>query len=118
MTWYQRKQENKYHSKRTEYGGEIFHSKKEANFAWELDMRKKARDIKDVKRQVKIPLDVNGYHICNYIIDFVVIENDGTETWTECKGFETETWRLKWKLTEAVYADRIKKGEIKLLVVR
>ena len=48
----------------------------------------------------------NGYHIANYYIDFVIQENDGTETWKEVKGFETDVWRMKWKLTEALYGDR------------
>jgi hypothetical protein len=46
---------------------------------------------------------VNGCHIASYYIDFVIQENDGTETWEEVKDFETEVWRLKWKLTKALY---------------
>jgi hypothetical protein len=116
--WTLKKQENKYHAKRAEFNGEVYASKKEASYAWELEMRKKAKDIKDYRRQVRIPLDVNGYHICNYIIDFVVTENDNTETYTEVKGFSTSVWEFKWKLCEALLSERIKKGEIRLLVVR
>lgn len=81
----------------------------------ELDLLLRAKQIKGWKCQVKIPLDVNGYHVCNYYIDFVIEENDGTFTYSEVKGFETEVWRLKWKLFEALYGE---KEGIKLEVIR
>lgn len=78
-------------------------SKFEAGKAQELELRKKAKDIKDFKEQVKIPLEVNGYHICNYYIDFVVEHNDGDIEYIETKGYATDVWKLKWKLFEALY---------------
>ena len=81
----------------------MYHSKKEAGYAHQLEMRKASGDIKEVERQVKISLDVNGYHIANYYIDFVVTHNDGRREYIEVKGFETPEWRLKWKLFEALY---------------
>ena len=42
-------------------------------------------------------------HLTNYFIDFVVQENDGTESYVEVKGFETKEFKLKWKLLEAIY---------------
>lgn len=93
----------KYHNKRQEYGGHSYMSKLEADVAWQLDMRIKAGEVKSYKRQVKIALDVKGKHICNYIIDFVVKRTDGVTEYLEAKGFETEVWRLKWKLFEALY---------------
>lgn len=112
--WYQ-KRGSKYGAKSTEYEGNVYHSKKEAGYAKELDLRVRAKDIKGWRRQVKIPLDVNGYHICNYYIDFIIEHNDGTLEYTEVKGFETDTWRMKWKLFEALYGDR---EGIKLTVVK
>ena len=53
---------------------------------------------------MKIPLDVNGYHIANYIIDFVILHTNDTKEYVEIKGFETDTWRMKWRLFEAIYA--------------
>ena len=96
--------ENKYSNKKTEHNGIYYHSKKEAGEAAELDLRKQAGDIKDWERQVKISLDVNGYHIANYFIDFVIYHNDESKEYLEIKGFETEVWRLKWKLFEALYS--------------
>jgi len=58
------------------------------------------------QEQVKIPLVVNGYHICNYFIDFVIEHKDGTLEYREAKGFATDTWKLKWKIFEAIYSDK------------
>jgi hypothetical protein len=97
------KRYSKYNAKSSIYNDSVFHSKKEAGYAAELDLRIKAKDIKSWRRQVKISLDVNGNHICNYYIDFEVTHNDGTIELVEVKGFETDVWRLKWKLLEAIY---------------
>lgn len=120
--WYQKKG-SKYGSKSTEYNGEIYHSKKEAGYAQELDLRIRARDIRGYERQVKISFDICSiclrlcsakcdkhkkgkvHHLSNYYIDFVVGENDGTETYAEVKGFETTEWRQKWKLLCILYED-------------
>ena len=102
MVWYQQKQ-NKYNAKSTEYGGLVYHSKKEAAYAQELDLRIKAKDIKSWKRQVRIDLKVYGQHICNYYMDFVITHNDDSEEYVEVKGFQTEVWRLKWKIFIAIY---------------
>lgn len=75
----------------------------EAAFAAELDLRVKAKDIKGWDRQVKIPLDVNGRNIANYYCDFVLHHNDGSDEYVEIKGFQTEIFRLKRKLFEALY---------------
>ena len=104
MTYLQR-WGNKYGAKSSIYNGRTYHSKKEAGRAQELDLLIKAKDIKGWEPQYKIDIKVNGYHICNYYIDFRIFENDGTETLEEVKGFETDIWRLKWKLTEALYGD-------------
>lgn len=103
----------KYHNKRQEYGGHSYMSKLEADIAWQLDMRIKAGEVESYKRQVKIPLTVKGKHICNYFIDFVVKCTDGTTEYLEAKGFETDVWRMKWKIFEALYEG---KKNVKLIV--
>lgn len=95
----------KYKNTKSEYKGSIYHSKLEAEHAMWLDGEKKAKRIKDWQRQVKISLDVNGHHITNYYMDFVVEMNDGNYEHHEIKGYETDTWRLKMKLYEAVYLE-------------
>lgn len=111
MYW-QKKRFNKFSNKRTEYNGVYFDSIKEADYAQELDLRIKAKDLKEWKRQVPIDLIVNGEKICTYKIDFVEIDHRGNEMYTEIKGFETPEWRLKWKLFDALFPD-IEKQVIK-----
>lgn len=94
---------SKYKNKSKIYNGRTYDSIKEANHAEELDWRMKAGEIKEIIPQFKISLDINDRHIANYYIDFKVILSDGEEQYHEVKGFETEIWRLKWKLTEALY---------------
>ena len=98
------------------YNDKFYHSKKEAAYAQELDIRKKAKDIKDWERQVKCPLDVFGRHVCNYFIDFKIYHNDGSIEMVEVKGFQTEIWRLKWKLFEAIWNHDY--PDIKLTVIK
>jgi len=117
--YFERKQ-NRYGNvaQSTVYNGVSYHSKKEAAYAAELDLLVRAKEIKSWDRQVRISLDVNGFHICNYIIDFVVHHNDGTEEYVEVKGFQTEVWRLKWRLFEALYEDKVKNEGVRLTIVK
>ena len=105
--WVQRRA-NKYGAKTKEYNGRYYHSKLEAYYAKHLDLLLKAKEIKEVIPQFKVSLDVSGYHIANYYVDFLVTNNDDSQELWEVKGMETEVWRLKWKLTEALYGDQYK----------
>ncbi len=96
---------NKYHNIPKEYNGEIYHSTFERDYAAELDFRKKCGDIKEWERQVKLDLRVNGQHICNYYIDFIVTHNDGTREFVEVKGMEMPLWKVKWAILEATFDD-------------
>jgi carboxypeptidase C (cathepsin A) len=96
---------NKYNAKKKEYNGRYYDSIMEANYAIQLDWRKKAGEIKEIIPQYKIALRVNDKHICNYYIDFKIIMKDDSIEFHEVKGMETQLWRLKWKLTEALYPD-------------
>lgn len=94
---------NKYGAKKQNYGGILYHSKFEAGYARDLDLMLKAGEILGWSRQIKISLDVNGRHITNYYVDFEIQHKDGTVELIECKGFETEIFRLKRLLLEATY---------------
>jgi len=98
-----RQTRNKYGNISKVYNNRLYASKKEARYAQELDLRKKARDIKSWRPQIKIDLQSNGHHICNYYIDFEITHNDDSIEFVEVKGFETEVWRLKWKIFESIY---------------
>ena len=86
----------------TEYNGLRYDSKLEAKVAQELDWKLKAGEIKEWRRQVKIPLKVNEVHITNYYIDFVYIDKDGQVVYLEVKGLEMPLWKVKWKLLIAL----------------
>lgn len=102
-------------AKKQTYNNQKYDSGFEAGYAAELDLRVKAKDIKSWERQVKIPLDVNGYHIANYYIDFIIHHLDGITEYVETKGYATDVWRMKWKIFEALYGD---KPDVVLTVVK
>ncbi|MBU2025410.1 MAG: DUF1064 domain-containing protein [Patescibacteria group bacterium] len=89
-----------------------YDSKFEAGYAQELELRKKAKDIKDWEAQKRIELRVNGELITTYKIDFVVYHNDKTIEYVETKGYETYDWRLRWKLFVANFKKEIERGEV------
>ena len=117
MTYLQ-KSGNKYHAHSTEYAGNVYHSKLEAGYAQELDLRIKAKDIKRWERQVKLDLKVNGIHIANYYIDFIITHNDDSQEYVEVKGMETDLWRMKWKILEATFDDFKKHPDDSLTVIK
>ena len=63
--------------------------------------------VRDLERQVKYEIVVNGEKICRYIADFryKVIDDDGvaTEVVEDAKGVETPDFKLKKKLMKAVH---------------
>ena len=96
---------NKYNSKKTKYGDRIYHSALEASYARDLDWMKKAGEIKKWTPQFKLSLDINGTHIANYFMDFMVELNDGRIEMHEVKGYETDVWRMKWRIAVAIFPD-------------
>lgn len=106
---------NKMSAKGQHYNGQFYHSTGEMNYAQQLDLRKRANDIRDWQRQVKIDLKVNGVHITNYFIDFIIEHNDGRKELVEYKGYETDLWQVKWNLLKAV-KDELYPGAIITLV--
>lgn len=109
---------SKFNAKTTSYNGYNYMSKKEAGYAMELDYRVKAGDIKEWSRQHKFELMVEGVKICNYYIDFRATLNDGRIEYIEVKGFETDLWRVKWKITEATFHYLSKGENAKLILVK
>lgn len=99
-----KKRRLKYGNRRTEFRAKEYDSALEARVARDLRFRQLAGELIDVKRQVTIPLNAHGQHICNYRIDFVVIRKDGITEYVEAKGYPTPYWRLKWKLFAAQLA--------------
>lgn len=102
----------KYGNHKVERNGIHYDSKLESKVGWELELRQKAGEIKEIKRQVDFPMVVNGFKICTYRADFHVVFDDDTQGVYEAKGIMLPMGSLKLKLFEALYP------EIKLTVVR
>jgi len=100
---------NKYNAESQTYNGHKYDSKYEASYAMNLDWRLKAGEIKEWHPHVKIDLRVNGCHIANYIVDFMIINLDESVEYHETKGFETYNWKIKWDLFHAL-KDEIEPG--------
>jgi hypothetical protein len=96
------RKKNKYGAKKQTYNGDKYDSTFEAKVAEDLDWQLKSGDLIRVERQVKIPLYVNEVLICNYYIDFITEDKHGARKYIEVKGMETSTWKLKWKLCQAL----------------
>lgn len=101
---------NKFNAETSIYNGVNYHSKLEASYAMQLDWRKKAGEIKNIIRQYRIDLRINGKHWRNYYIDFKVELIDGTFEYIEVKGFPTEVWKMKWDATILLFSE-IAEGE-------
>lgn len=94
---------NKFNAKRSTYNGRHYQSRKEASYAMELDWMLKAGIIHGWYAQEKLDLRINDVHIANYFVDFKVIFPDGKFEFHEVKGYETDLWKLKWKMAIAIY---------------
>lgn len=101
-------------------GQRIYDSVKEARYATELELRRKAGDILDWQAQVRIPLEgpdgapllaFESNRPVIYIADFVVTLGDGRREIHEVKGYSsrkdpvTRLWRLKLGLVIAMWPD-------------
>ena len=92
------RKKNKYNAKKQTYNGQKYDSTLEAKVAEEFDWLLKSGELKEVKRQVKVPLMVNQILICNYYMDFVTTDKHGQVKYVEVKGMELPVWQLKKKL--------------------
>ena len=103
------KKGNKFGAIKTTYNGVIYDSKKESEYAYKLDLLRKANGndrVIEVERQIKYSVDVEGKHICNYYLDFKVTYPNRVEH-VDIKGLKSgasyQIFRLKKKLIEALY---------------
>lgn len=92
------KKANKYFAKAQVVDGERFHSTGEFKYWCDLKMRQRAKEIRDLRRQVKYSLDVNGVHIADYIADFVYFDYAKGPVVADYKHPETLTAEARLKL--------------------
>lgn len=95
---------NKYGAKATLIDGIRFPSKKEGEWYMKLKNRQSTGEIKSFLRQV--PLHLPGG--IRYVIDFMVINNDDTVEFIECKGYMTQLASMKIKQASDIYKIKIK----------
>lgn len=95
---------NKYGAKGTRIDGIYFDSQKEAKYYGQLKMRKLAGDIRDFKVHQVFDFVVNGVHICQYEVDFVIWHNSGRYEYVDVKGVKTEVWTIKARLLKALHS--------------
>jgi hypothetical protein len=99
----------KYRSVRTEVGGVVYDSKREAAHAVLLEAMERNGLIRDLRRQVAYPLAVNGVVVCRYVADFVYHDTAaGAEAVVDVKGVKTAVYKIKKKLMLAVYGIQVK----------
>lgn len=91
---------SKYHAVKTEFMGRLYDSKKEANYAAQLQARKEATDgdVLDWLEQVPVRLKTIK---ATYRIDFQVFFRNGTTKFVEVKGAWTREARLKMNAFES-----------------
>jgi hypothetical protein len=93
---------NKYGNKKTVYNGNKYDSKKEAEYAYRLDMLIKAKEVISWERQIRLNLLVNDIKVCAYLVDFIVKYPDNKVEYVDVKGYKTDIYKLKKKLVKAV----------------
>lgn len=93
---------SKYGNIKVEADGQKFDSKAERGRWMDLRLLETAGSIKELKRQVTYPLDVNGVHICDYRADFVYIGKDGLVV-EDKKGYRTREFLIKVRLMLACH---------------
>ena len=86
-------------AKKQAVNGIQYDSKFEAKMAEELELRKRAKDIKNFEAHKAMPLICNGYNVGSYKVDFVVYHNDGTIEYIETKGRLSEDWKWRGRLS-------------------
>ena len=97
---------SKYNAKKVEIDGIKFDSKAEGEYYLHLKQQVAEREILGFERQKRMLLqesfNVEGVkgkiRPIFYVVDFIVTENDGTVTYIDVKGVETDVFKLKKKL--------------------
>jgi hypothetical protein len=100
--WRGQRRPQKYGAKpeRTEDG--YFASQRELQH-WHISkLREKAGEIRNLERQVRFRLEINGVHICDYIADEAHFEGERRVV-IDVKGVETDVFKLKRKLMKALH---------------
>ena len=97
---------SKYNAKKVEVDGIKFDSKVEAEYYLHLKEMQEKKEIQGFERQVKMTLQDSFYlegvkgkiRAITYVVDFKITENDGSNTYIDVKGIETDVFKMKRKM--------------------
>lgn len=82
--------------------GQKFDSRREADRWGILRLEEACGNIKDLERQFRYRMELNGVKICDYLCDFRYSRN-GVVVVEDAKGFKTPVYRLKKKMMKAFH---------------
>lgn len=97
---------SKYNAKKVEVDGIKFDSKAEAEYYLHLKEKVDNGEIRSFERQIRMTLQ-EGFYLegikgkvrdITYVVDFVVTKSDGSITYIDVKGIETDVFKLKRKM--------------------
>lgn len=100
------KKKPKYGNRKKVIDGIEFASTKEALRYQDLALMQSGGQINMLRRQVPYPIYIKGQKICDWLADFVYLEN-GRVIVEDSKGHKTDVYKLKKKMVEAEYGFRI-----------
>lgn len=97
---------SKYNAKKVEVDGIKFDSKVEAEYYLHLKEQVDTGEIQGFERQVKMTLQDSFYlegvkgkiRAITYVVDFKITEKDGSITYIDVKGIETDVFKMKRKM--------------------
>lgn len=95
----------KYGNTRISFQGQTFDSKHELQCWKDFKAQELTCVIRAVIRQVSLPLPGSTRRIR---IDFLVVENDETNSWYDAKGYETAAWKSKRDQIFTAYGIKVK----------
>lgn len=90
---------HKFNAKPTIFNDQRYSSKLEAKYAHKLDMAKKSGELVFWLEQISFRLPGG----LKYVLDFMEFWSNGDILFSECKGYETPEWKLKYKLFQETY---------------
>ena len=108
---------SKYNAKPQVVDGVRFASKAEAKRDAELQLLERAGAIRDLKRQPRFPLVVNGEKVTTYVGDWTYVETKAAKPLgahplviirrvvEDRKGVQTPAFKLKWALAKALHPE-------------
>ena len=97
---------SKYNAKKVEVDGIKFDSKAEAEYYLHLKEKVDNGEIRSFERQIRMTLQ-EGFYLegikgkvrdITYVVDFVITKSDGSITYIDVKGIETDVFKLKRKM--------------------